>query len=786
MGLKMKKWFIRISFLLITIPMVIAAVIYFGFRASLPTLEGTINAENLAAPVTLERDGNGNATITANNRTDLSYVAGFLHAQERFFQMDLSRRLAAGELSELFGALALNADRENRVHRFRSRASIAIELLSDFERLQLDRYAQGVNDGLAELGSKPFEYWLLGDEPKPWTPEDSFLAIYAMFFTLQSSDGDFEWQNHLFRQSLPGELVDFLLPLRTEWDAPLQEDETKDVAEIPESSLLGVGPMSEITYDERPMLGSNNWAVSGNLSKTGAGMLSNDMHLALRAPSIWYKFRLKLSDKSFDITGVSLPGVPAVVVGSNGHIAWGFTNSNIDHSDLIELKLNPENANQYLTIDGYKDFSTIEETISIADGPAETMTVKETVWGPVITMPDSSEYAYRWVAHMPDGVNLELLNFEKAKSVSEAISLAGNMAIPAQNTVIVDKEGNIGWTLFGKLPMRPEGDYSTIQDWSDGRQVWNDWYPAEENPRIVNPEHGRLWTANARALTGDDFKKVGYSHFDLGARAGQIKKRLFELSYPVVEKDLYDIMLDDEALFLARWQQQLVEVLEATDEENFEPFLNEVKNWGASADKESVGFRLVKEYRSQIFRTLMASAVRVCVSYNKECSYSRATKQWEQPLWQLVTTRPDGWLPDGETDWQFYFEQQAFEAWKPVMTGEIDLPDYTWGSRNITNIAHPLSLAVPDIAEYIDMPAVEQSGDSENIPHITGLVEGQSIRMVVSPGYEKDGIMDLPSGQSGHPLSPYFGAGHQDWVSGNMTPFLPGETKWSLEFIPEK
>ncbi len=778
------KWLKIVACILVVVPLMACATIYFGFSASLPELEGAIETSHISAPVMLERDEYGNPTITAHTRSDLSYVSGYLHAQERFFQMDLSRRLAAGELSELFGALALNTDRENRVHRFRSRATVAIELLSDFERLQLDQYTRGVNDGLADLGVKPFEYWLLNAEPKLWTREDSFLAIYAMFFTLQSSDGDFEWQNHILRKSLPAELVEFLLPERTEWDAPVSEEIAVDNVDIPDSSLLQKGPVAQINVDDAPMLGSNNWAVSGKLTETGAGMISNDMHLALRAPSIWYKLRLKLADGSFDITGVSLPGVPAIVVGSNGHIAWGFTNSNIDHSDLIELRINPENENQYLTDQGYVDFEILEEIIKIAGGSAEIMPVRETVWGPVIIVPDGAEYVYRWVAHMPDGVNLELFNFEKAKSVKEALLLAGKMAIPAQNTLIVDNEGNIAWTLFGKIPKRLEGNYNKIQDWSDGKLVWNDWYPPDESPRIVNPEDGRLWTANARVISGDDFKKVGYSRYDLGARAGQIKKRLFELDYPIAEKDLYDIMLDDEAIFLDRWQRQLIQVLEASNEDAFLPFLERVRNWGGRADKNSVGFRLVREYRTQIFRTLMANAVQACLDYNENCDYGRATKQWEQPLWQLISERPDGWIPDGGSDWQFYFEQQAFEAWKPVILGEINLENYTWGAKNVTKIAHPLSRAVPDLAKYIDMPIVEQSGDSENIPHITGLVNGQSIRMVVSPGHEEDGIMDLPSGQSGHPLSPYFGAGHDEWLNGAMLPFLPGETKWSLEFVP--
>ncbi len=225
-------------------------------------------------------------------------------------------------------------------------------------------------------------------------------------------------------------------------------------------------------------------------------------------------------------------------------------------------------------------------------------------------------------------------------------------------------------------------------------------------------------------------------------------------------------------------------MLGRADDDAFKPLLAEIENWGGKADKSSIGYRLVREYRGQIFENLMGYVTSACATYNEECNYDLATKQWEEPLWKLITEQPLGWLPNGGNDWQFFFEQQAFEAWEPVMLGEIALDDYTWGSRNVADIAHPLARAVPMLAGFLNMPAEEQSGDSENVPHIAGRTKGQSERMVVSPGHEENGFLDLPAGQSGHPLSPYYGAGHQDWMEGNRTPFLPGATEWTLRFEP--
>ncbi|MDG1997050.1 MAG: penicillin acylase family protein [Emcibacteraceae bacterium] len=782
----MIKWLLRIAVFAMTITFAAVAVLYFGFQASLPLIVGDVQTTGVISNVTVERDANGNATISGDTRGDVAFATGYVHAQERYFQMDLSRRMASGELSELFGSLALNTDKRNRLHRFRYRARVAMEHINDSELNILNKYVEGVNVGLNSLRSKPFEYWLLNSTPEPWTREDSFLAIYSMYFTLQNSTGEYEWQNHLLKQSLSPELVSFLLPDRTEWDAPLQMDAKPYVSpEIPSAPLYNEQVIA-FERDDRPMLGSNNWAVTGNMTDTGAAMLSNDMHLTIRAPSIWYKLRLKLNDGSLDATGVSLAGAPAIVVGSNGSVAWGFTNSNIDTSDLISLTVNPENKNQYLTSDGYKDFDIYNEEIMVKGGAKETLTVKETIWGPVINKGKGGEYAYRWVAHAPGGVNMSLMQMEDVKTVEGAMSIAGNMGIPAQNAMIVDDQGNAGWTIFGKIPRRPLGNYREILNWSDGSHDWNGWYPSDEYPRVVNPDDDRLWTANARVLSGEALAKVGTSRYDLGARAKQIRNHLSGLSGPVQETDLYNIMLDNKAVFLSRWQRQLVHVLKTSGDPAFEDYLEQIENWGGKADKNSVGFRLIKNYRDQVYETLFSHITAACTQYDENCTYDDATKQWEAPLWQLVTERPIDWLPPEHKDWQFFFEKAAFDAWFDVIGGDLALTDYTWGARNTTQIKHPLSNAIPYLGKLIDMPEFAQNGDTENMPHISGRTQGQSERIVVSPGHEENGIMDLPSGQSGHPLSPYFGAGHKDWLEGNKTPFLPGETKWTLEFNPLK
>ncbi|PCI32676.1 MAG: hypothetical protein COB54_06160 [Alphaproteobacteria bacterium] len=764
--------------------------VFFTFRASLPLLDGTFISSSVAQNIQVDRDKNGNATLTGENRLDLAYATGFIHGQERFFQIDLSRRMAAGEISELFGPLTLNLDKSNRVHRFRARAEKATRDMSDSNRAMLRKYVAGINDGLNNLGSKPFEYWLLQKEPEPWTEEDSFLVIYSMFFALQSGTIDAEMHKYFLSQSLAPKLAEFLLPTKTEWDAPIQADEQPwRPQDIPSRAVLKDHntTLTFLQTPDNPVPGSNNWAVSGDLTKTGAAMLANDMHLGIRAPATWFRLRLKIRDGSLDISGVSLPGTPLIIAGSNGYVAWGFTNSYVDTSDYVELNLNPLFNQQYLTVDGYKDFVLHREEIKVNGQEPVTLNIQDTIWGPVIDFGTGTSFALNWVAHQPEAVNMGMIRMEQVKTVQQAMATAPDNGIPAQNAMLADRDGNIGWIHFGALPKRIAGDYGLPGDWSTGKLGWQGWLDYDQRPKVYNPEQQRLWSANSRVVSGDDYANVGDGGADIGARQQQIRDGLMRLGKGLVEKDLYEIQLDNRAIFWQRWQQQLLTVLKRSGNPALAPFIPDVENWGGRAIISSVGFRLVKNYRKRVYEAIMGYITAPCGEKFSSCDYKKATHQMESPLWRLVDQRPDGWLPkEFKGNWQAFFEQMALTAWAPVVGGDILLKDYIWGEENRSSIRHPLSTSVPLLGLLTDMPEVMQNGAHEKMPHIAAQVFGQSERIVVSPGHEEDGLMNMPAGQAGHPLSPYYGAGHQDWVAGKMTPFLPGKVKWSLDIMPPK
>ena len=308
---------------------------YLAFRASLPQLDGNVTVTGLAAGSAIERDAKGTPTIRAKSRGDLAFATGFAHAQDRFFQMDLMRRAASGELSALLGASVFDTDKRLRLHAFRRVARTVIASATPEDRALLDSYAAGVNAGLAGLGARPWEYLVLRTQPAPWTIEDSILTAFALYLNLNDSTGESELNRGRLRAALPPDFFAFLHPHGTEWDAPvvggtwrapgIPGPEVVDLrnATAPSSAVRDVAGI-----DEPEIVGSNSWAVAGTHAAGGAALLANDMHLALRLPHVWYRARLIVDaegEQHRDLVGVTLPGLPILVVGSNGHVAWGYT-----------------------------------------------------------------------------------------------------------------------------------------------------------------------------------------------------------------------------------------------------------------------------------------------------------------------------------------------------------------------------------------------------------------------------------------------------------------------------
>ncbi len=789
----MKRWVVRLLSGLGFAAAVLFVLAWLALRASLPDLDGEVSVVGLSAVATIERDSAGIPTITASNRVDLAFATGYAHGQDRFFQIDLIRRQAAGELAEIIGISALDVDKRFRFHRFRSRAQAALSSLSASESAILESYAQGVNAGLASLDSKPFEYFVLGADPQVWQPEDSLLVVYTMFVMLNDSRAIKDVRRGLVHRILPAEVYAWLYPQGSPWDAPLMGEPRLPVP-MPspdEYSIRDVRsdtpPANEVG---KPNLnGSNNWAVGGALTSSGRAIVSNDMHLGLSTPNIYYQARLIVnSGERRDVTGVTLPGAPFVVAGSNGQVAWGFTNSYGDWTDAVLLKAG-SSPNTYQTPGGELPFVVYRENINVKSSDAVQFEVRETIWGPVledIDYPDG-DIAVSWIAHHTEAVNLRVLDLETTETVHEALDVANTMGIPPQNFVTGDAGGNIAWTIAGKIPQKSAFNAMLPADWSE-EPGWIGWLDADLYPRVINPESARIWTANARVTDGEALNIVGDGGYDLGARARQIRDGLFAKD-TFVPADMLDIQYDDRALFLTPWRDLLLEVLDdetvAADAQLAE-YRRLVTEWIPRAAPESVGYRLVRAFRlevqSVVFHALTAP---VRDEYDSNVRL-RISNQFEASLWTLVTEQPVHLLPAGFESWQDLMIESVQENIR-YFEGNFDGPlaDRSWGERNTARISHPLSRAIPILAGFLDMPSDPLNGDVD-MPKAQGPTFGASERFSVSPGDEANGLMHMPTGQSGHPLSDFYRHGHEDWVKGRASPFLPGEALHTLVLQPRQ
>jgi penicillin amidase len=770
------------------------AALWLGVRASLPQLDGEHVLSGLAAPVRITRDEIGVASVLATSRQDAALATGFVHAQERFFQMDLMRRLAAGELAELVGEAAIGHDLRQRVHRMRSVARRVVDAASASERAIVAAYTRGVNAGLRALAARPFEYLILRAQPAAWLAEDTVLVVLAMYFRLHDEHGERESRLARLRDALPPVMYAFLTQAGTNWDAPLVGDalpalpvpgvEVCDVRRVERNPLALDADSTARDHLEAPVVGSNVWAVSPQRTRDRVALLANDMHMGLAVPNTWFRLRLRVEEASgtgfpVDVTGVTLPGTPAVVVGSNGNVAWGFANTYGDWVDLVELEMDPRDPERYRTPDGFQPFQEHRETIRIHGGPTRSLLVRSTVWGPVIGRDAKGvPRALRWLAHDAEATNLKLLDMERARNVHEAIEVAHRSGIPPQNLIAADSAGNIAWTVMGRIPRREGYDPRLPSSWAAGGRGWHGWLPPAEYPRLINPAAGALWSANARVVDGSALAILGDGGYALGSRATQIRDNLLGLQQ-AKEADMLAIQLDDRALFLARWRKLLLQTL--GDDVEYAELRRTVEAGAHRAAVDDAGYRLVRAFRREVAARVWSTILVGCGGLYAGEDLP-APRQWEGALWRVLDARPMHLLNPRYESWRELLLAGAGRA--AAACGRRDLDRCTWGDANVARIRHPLGRALPLLADWLDMPPTPLPGDT-HMPRVQRPQMGASERFAVSPGREEHGYFHMPVGQSAHPMSPFYAAGHRAWEQGEATPFLPGPARHRLTLTPD-
>jgi penicillin amidase len=536
--------------------------------------------------------------------------------------------------------------------------------------------------------------------------------------------------------------------------------------------------------------GSNSFAVSGAHTTDGRAIVADDMHLGLRAPNIWFRARLRYPDARapggrVDVQGFTLPGLPAVVVGSNGHVAWAFTNSYVDSSDWA--RVSPCAPGK--PVAACTPVRRHRETIRVAGRPDATFDVDDTAWGPILERePDGSALALRWTAHLPGALDFGLADFAHAGDLDAALRIADRAAIPTQNLVLADSGGRIAWRLLGPLPQRAAGcpmqapvDEVAMSPQADAQcPPWRISTAAASG--LVDPVSGRLWTANARVVDGEALRRVGDGGYDLGARARQIRDGLFA-KQSFSERDLLAIQLDDRALFLQRWWTLLRDESARAKSPALAALSEASKTWEGRASAGSTSYRIVRAWRLAVIARIRDGLAAPALAALGDDFELPNLPQFEGVAWPLLQQRPMHLLPRRFDSWDALMEDAAREV-RDELSAQGPLAARTWGERNTARICHPLAGAIPLLGKrLLCMPPDRLDGDS-NMPRVTAPDFGASERMVVSPGHEADGIIHMPGGQSGHPLSPFWGAGHEDWVHGKPTPFLPGKAEHVLTLRP--
>jgi penicillin amidase len=539
------KWIRGAGWTVLALALLCTLALWGYTRRASPQTDGEMTLAGLAAPVQIERDEHGIPTIRASSLSDLMFGLGVVHAQDRLWQLETHRRIAAGRLSEAFGEGALDNDRFLRALAVRRAAAAQWANTKGEAREALLAYAKGINAFLhGQLRARPPEMVILGVEAEDWDPVDSLAWAIMMAWDLGGN-----WQSELLRLRLslrlPTERVNEALPpypgdkliVDTDYAAlyrglGLHANARTQTAAL--DRLLAAAPPSGVEGD-----GSNNWVVAGSHTATGRPLLANDPHLKLTVPALWYLARLEAP--GYKVAGATMPGLPIVVLGQNEHVAWGFTNTGPDVQDLYLERLDPADPGRAQTPDGWAPLQAVQEVIKVKGGPDVTFTARASRHGPLVsdagTLDDVTGpkgkptygIAMRWTALDPDADPVgTALAMGRARSVGEFVAASRTWVAPMQNIVIADRAGRIGFVAPGRVPVRrADNDLKGLvpsPGW-DARYDWAGFVPADETPREFDPARGWIATANQR-IHGPDYKHFITADWTLPFRQQRIEQLL--------------------------------------------------------------------------------------------------------------------------------------------------------------------------------------------------------------------------------------------------------------------
>jgi penicillin amidase len=790
---------VRVLYWVIAIVVVaVGALAWWFVYRPLPQIDGTAVLPGLQHEVTVERDQWGVPHIRAGSLEDLVEAQGYVMAQDRLWQMDIMRRAARGQLSEILGPRTLAIDKGFRTLGFTRAAERDVALLDPEPRRAAEAYARGVNKFIQQhQTSLPLEFSLLRYKPQPWQPSDSLLISAYMYRTL-SDTWERELNRALVTERVGADRAKELFSEEAAMDhfvvgdpnvandgsqrSATGDDEDDDDMQPDTVLKAGIGASQSIAAPDnapdltsallpavqgflaesrteiRRGLGSNNWVVSGAHTATGKPLLANDTHLELNIPSIWYE--VHLTAPGWNVKGFTFPGAPLVIIGHNDRIAWGFTNNGADVQDLYIESFNPAAPDEYLVKGVWTKAEIIDETIHVKGQPDEHFQVTLTRHGPVVHRDGNKGYALRWTATEPDGL-AGATTFDwlgKAQKWKEFRDTMKRLWGPAQNAVYADVDGNIGYIMAARVPIRKKGHGEVPVPGDTDDYEWTGYIPFDQLPQALNPESGLIATANARVV-GPNYKPYLTDRWEEPYRVARIYDLLHD-RHDLRPEDMLKVQTDTYSyphVFLADQLSAATRTVKPKDP-RAQKLIEGLKDWNGIADANSAEVSFLEATRGAALDLLTEPFL----------GKDTALYQWRSTafLQKILTDRPAQWLPSA---YKNYDELLAAAADVAVTTlakqsKSERVEDWAWKNFDSLDMYHALGHQGV-LKWFLSITGKPQSGTSYS-PRAAKKTHGPAMRFVANTADWDNSILLITTGESGQLGSSHYTDQFPYWYEG--------------------
>jgi penicillin amidase len=780
--------FLWLLLILVLLAAGVVAYAYFVARAALPQLDGSIKVNGLSASVKVTRDNHGVPTIEAVALEDLFFAQGYVTAQDRLWQMDIMRRFDSGELSEVLGQDTLTVDREQRILGLRAAARKSLQMASPRDRSYFDAYARGVNAFIESHPNKlPIEFRILKYRPKPWQAEDSIVIANGMVKELNYyTFGDALAREKILAKLGPDLTADLYVNrswhdrpptvMREDLNQQNQDDseDEDDEDDGPDNSVTQHRSRGAEIWAQRipeAVNGSNDWVVSGTHTVTGKPLLSNDMHLGHQMPNLWYEAHLTVNTKSsnLDVAGVTLPGMPYVIVGHNQRIAWGFTNVGPTVADAFIENFNAQGA--YQTPKGWQQPDRRTEVIHVKSAPDVTVDVRITRHGPIITdiLPgETRQIALRWTLY--DGLRMPFFDVDAAQNWEDFRKAFSQLDAPGQNVVYADVDGNVGYQSTGHIPIRTAGDGSLPMSGADDAHEWTGYIPFDKLPSIYNPPSGVIATANGR-IAPDNYSYSISAEWEAPWRTERIyhvleSGRKFAATDMLTLED--DVHSENDLFAAERFVYSVDHASKPSPRSKQAADL--MRNWDGRMSASSAAPTLAVRSAQELTRLLLEPRLGLAPEDLEE---QKKTLNWKTYGWEMRTVwlqnvllhQPKRWLPEKYPNYDELLAT-AVEAAVSGPQAPKDLASWHWGSYNAVEIDHPVLGKIPLIRGWAAPGVKEQSGSGYTVKAVTRH-HGPSERFTANLADLDQSTLNTVTGQGGNFLSPYYMDQWQAWYEGS-------------------